>query len=194
MKDYKIVSYLIGLLCLVSVSLQAKEWSIESGLSRVSFISIKKQDIAEVHHFTKVNAILTEREFRLEIPLSSVDTQIEIRDERMKTFLFEVAKFPKLELSAKVTPEQAVNLEVGQSQLVTVNADISLHGVNKSKEVTVMVSRLSENRLQLASFQPILIKASDFDLQIGVTKLKEIARLSSISDAVPVTFVLSLMK
>lgn len=194
MKDYRVSLWFIGLLSCLSMSLQAQEWSIEPAKSRVSFISIKKQDNAEVHHFAKVSGSLESGVFKLTIPLNSVVTNIEIRDERMKNFLFEVAKFPRLELIANVKPEDAVNLKVGQSRLVSLSADLTLHGVSKTIEVEVMVARLAEDRIQVASFKPIVIRAGDFALDVGVAKLKEIASLSSISNAVPVTFVLSLTK
>lgn len=42
------------------------------------------------------------------------------------------------------------------------------------------------------SFQPIIVNANEFDLVAGIDKLREIAGLSSISQAVPVSFVLTL--
>lgn len=194
MKEYKFSFWLLGLLACLSMSLQAHEWSIDPEKSRVSFISIKKLDNAEVHHFDKVSGGLEAGVFTLSIPLNSVVTNIEIRDERMKNFLFEVAKFPRLELEANVNPEDAVNLKVGQSKLVTFSANLTLHGVSKLIETQVMVARLAAEQIQVSSFKPIVIRAGDFGLDVGVAKLQEIARLSSISNAVPVTFVLSLSK
>lgn len=44
----------------------------------------------------------------------------------------------------------------------------------------------------VSSFQPIIINANEFGLVAGVDKLRDIAGLSSISQAVPVSFVLTL--
>lgn len=57
-----------------------------------------------------------------------------------------------------------------------------------------MLTKISDNKLMVSSFQPIIINANEFGLVAGVEKLRDIAGLSSISQAVPVSFVLTLMQ
>ncbi|WP_308873603.1 hypothetical protein [Thiothrix subterranea] len=48
--------------------------------------------------------------------------------------------------------------------------------------------------MQVTTVAPIVLNAADFDLAAGVTALREIAELPSISNAVPVTFFLNFVK
>ncbi len=52
------------------------------------------------------------------------------------------------------------------------------------------ITRLDLDRLMVVSEQPVVVNARDFGLVPGVEALRKIVGLSSISLAVPVTFVL----
>jgi polyisoprenoid-binding protein YceI len=45
---------------LLSTSVMAGDWQVNQDHSRVSFISIKKADVAEVHHFKQVAGSIPE--------------------------------------------------------------------------------------------------------------------------------------
>ncbi len=178
---------------LLSSAAFAADWQIKQGHSKVSFISVKKGDIAEVHDFKKVSGSLTpEGAFNLLINLDSVDTGIEIRDERMQTMLFEVAKYPALTLSSVVNPKLLADLSVGSTLVTQIDGTIELHGKSRQKTFDVLVAKLSDKKMVVSSMSPVIIQASDFDLVEGINKLREVAGLSSISLAVPVSFVLTL--
>jgi len=75
-----------------------------------------------------------------------------------------------------------------------IDGKISLHGKQQTKTFSVILTKVSDNKLMVSSFQPIIVNANEFDLVAGVDKLRDIAGLSSISQAVPVSFVLTLIK
>jgi len=101
-----------ALASLVSFSCAA-QWQVTEQDSRVSFVSVKKGDIAEVHHFKQLNGVLKDDgQFELTIPLMSVATGIDIRDERMQNLLFEVSLFPELKLSSQVDSKIVKELAV----------------------------------------------------------------------------------
>ncbi|PVZ65004.1 YceI family protein [Pelagibaculum spongiae] len=171
----------------------AAQWLVENTESRVSFITTKVENVAEVHRFNQVEGELNEQgTFSLNIPLESVDTAIEIRDQRMRDLLFEIVKFPKLKLSAKIAPGSIEQLAVGDSVSHTIEADVLLHGQKAMVKFDVLISKLTENKILVNSLQPVVINASVFNLYDGVEKLRKIAGLPSVSKAVPVSFVLSL--
>ena len=193
-KDFKMKKWLsvIALGLLSNVAL-AGDWSVNNNQSTVSFISIKKSDIAEVHRFKQVEGTLTEAgKFSLTIDLSSVDTGILIRDERMQGLLFEVAQFPKLTLNASVNPKLLADLHIGEVMTLQVEGEIELHGKKQTKTFNVLVAKLSAKKMVVTSLTPVVVQAGDFDLATGVEKLRDIAGLTSISLAVPVSFVITL--
>ncbi|WP_137227284.1 MULTISPECIES: YceI family protein [Shewanella] len=178
---------------LLSTSVMAGDWQINQDHSRVSFISIKKADIAEVNHFKQIAGSLTDAgAFSLSIDLSSVDTGVEIRDQRLQTVLFEVAQYPKLTLDAIVNPKLLAGLKVGDTLTTQIEATINLHGQKQQKSFEVLVAKLSDKKMVVTSLAPVIVQANEFGLVSGVEKLKEMAGLPSISLAVPVSFVLTL--
>ncbi|ABV87796.1 YceI family protein [Shewanella pealeana] len=187
-------SIIIGLLLLpLSLVASAGTWTVENDSSNVSFISIKKGDIAEVHHFNSVAGTLNDKgQFDFSIALASVATNIDIRDERMDSLLFEVDKYPKLTLKAKVDPKLLANLAIGSVTVATVDAEVALHGKKQKMAFTVSIAKLSDSHMLVASVAPIIVNADSFGMTAGVEKLREVAGLSAISKAVPVSFMLNL--
>ncbi len=167
-------------------------WQLDDQQSRISFISIKKTDIAEVHRFAQIKGSLDKQaKVRVTIDLASVMTQIAIRDQRMKTFLFETNLFPQADFSAQLDQQKLQQIKAGESMIMTVNGLISLHGQQQQVNVEVLVARLNANKLIVSSFQPLIINASTFGLVKGIKKLQALAKLPSISKAVPLSFVLT---
>ncbi|WP_108946328.1 YceI family protein [Shewanella halifaxensis] len=185
-----------GLLLLpLSLMASAQPWKVDSDSSNVSFISIKKGDIAEVHHFKSMAGTFDDKgQFSFSVALASVATNIEIRDERMTSLLFEVDKYPKLTLTASVDPNLVKELAVGSVKVATIDAQVDLHGEKQQMAFTVSIAKLSDTHLLVASVAPVIVNANSFGLTAGVEKLREIAGLSAISKAVPVTFSLNLTK
>ncbi|MCL1144763.1 YceI family protein [Shewanella marinintestina] len=187
-------SIITGLLLLpLSLMASAGTWNVDNTSSNVNFISIKKGDIAEVHHFTSIDGTLNDKgQFNFAVSLASVVTNVEIRDERMGSLLFEVDKYPKLTLTAKVDPNLVKGLAVGAAKVVKVDGEVELHGQKQTMAFTVNIAKLSNTHLLVSSVMPVIVNADSFGLSAGVEKLREIAGLSAISKAVPVSFILNL--
>lgn len=180
-------------LLLAGLGVQAAEWQIDNAQSQLSFVSTKKVNVAEVHHFGMLTGGLSEAgEFDLAIDLESVNTGIDIRDSRMREFLFDVVDFPEANLVARVAPDFVNSLKVGESKASTVDGELSLHGQHQPLSFEVLVTKISETELLVNSAKPLILNVSDFELVQGVEKLRELAGLPSISHAVPVSFYLTL--
>jgi polyisoprenoid-binding protein YceI len=176
-----------------SLNVQASDWVVDNEQSQLSFVSVKKVNIAEVHHFSQLSGGLTEGgEFIMDIELASVNTGIEIRDSRMKEFLFKVTDFPEARLSAQLDTELFESLAVGESAPATVEGNLSLHGQQQMLSFDVLVTKVSAEKLLVVSAQPAILNVADYELTQGVEKLRELAGLPSISQAVPVSFYLTL--
>ncbi|MFY8351505.1 YceI family protein [Pseudoalteromonas sp. SSM20] len=178
-------------LALLAVSFNsAAAWQLQNNSSKVSFVSIKKDTIGEVHHFKTLSGSITDNgDFSVEIDLTTVETNIPIRNERMQNMLFNTKSFAKLSLNAKVNKELA-QLTDGTSNVFSVPATLSLNGVEKSLTIDVFAARTNNDSLLVTAMSPIIINASDFNLDAGVAALQKVAGLPNIARAVPVTFVL----
>lgn len=174
---------------LMSTSLSSyAAWNLDGEKSSVKFVSVKKSSIAEVHEFKKlIGNIADDGVVRLEIDLSSVDTLIPIRDERMKEHLFEVKKYPAASISTTVDIKWLKALKVGEMSSVSVEAELSLHGVSKPLKMKLNAVKTNDGGVFVNSAEPVLVNAETFGMEAGVNKLMELASLPSISTAVPVT-------
>jgi len=179
---------------MTSTGVSATEWVIDNQHSQLNFISTKKVNIAEVHQFNSFQGSLDSKgQFELAIDLLSVDTNITVRDERMTKYLFDVEQFSTATLTAHIDLAILDAIAQGAASVpLEIDANLSLHGKTKVIRLTVIISRLVGAKLAVVSAQPVIVKAEDFALVSGVNKLMELAKLPSISHAVPVSFYLTL--
>jgi len=177
----------LSLLVLLSFSAEAN-WQLSNEQSSVNFISIKKSTVGEVHRFTSLTGSLVKGKANVVIDLSSIDTKIPIRDERMKVMLFEVPQFSKATIDAAIDNSKLESLQDGEYYQTNITLSLSLHGVKKQMSSAVQVVKISNNSILVSSIHPVIIKALDFNLVNGIETLREIAKLPTISTAVPVTF------
>lgn len=189
---YTIKVAFILMIMMAATIVGAAEWVIDPTKSQLNFISTKKINVAEVHKFNNIEGQLnTQGQLEIEIDLMSVDTHIAIRDERIKTFLFEVNKFTTATLRAMIEPSALEAIAEGASERFTVDATLHLHGETQPLVADVIVTRLVGAKLSVVSVTPIILNAGDFSLVAGIDKLTSLAKLPSISHAVPVSFYLT---
>jgi len=166
-------------------------WELDNAGSTLTFVSVKAGDLGEVHRFdTLSGSISRQGAVEVVVDLASVDTLIPIRDQRMRDILFEVTRFPTATLQAAVDAGKLAALLPGQTEAVSVMATLALKSQTLPLTLDVLVARLSETQILVASRQPVIVNAGEAGLVDGVEQLREIAGLPSISKAVPVSFVL----
>jgi polyisoprenoid-binding protein YceI len=168
-------------------------WELDTEQSSLQFISVKNNSVAELHHFKMIHGTMSDNgDVQLEIPLASVETGIEIRNERLKSLLFDIASMPVAQINAKIDQGQVESLLTGQLITQSITFTLSLHGTSQDYEVAMNVVRLRNGDLMATTASPIFLNASDFDLVAGIEKLREIAGLTSIVTTVPVSATLIL--
>ena len=164
---------------------------LDAETSVVQFISSKQTHIFENHHFTSLSGSISENsEATLVIKLDSVETGIEIRNERVRELLFEVASHHNAVIKLPVNLSELNKQIIGTSQKKDVLASLNLHGVTADIDTQLVVTKLSESKIMVQNAYPVLIKAGDYKLTAGIDSLKNIANLDVISYTVPVNFTL----
>ena len=166
------------------------DWQVGPG-SQLQFVSIKNNTIGEVSHFETLAGSVTDAgEVEVRVALDSVETNIGIRNERMKQLLFEVGLFPEAKITAQLAPSV---VSATQNQTVETTLVIDLHGQVVNRTATLQVAP-NEKGLSVVSVAPILLTASEFGLESGVAALQSIAGLDAISRVIPVTVRLQLVR
>lgn len=173
-------------------ALNEGSWALDAEASSLSFVSVKAGDVGEAHGFSSLaGSVSPAGKATLTIDLASVDTGIDIRNERMREFLFDVATYPQATVTAQVDPAAFAALKVGESLDQKLDASLELRGIQTAVEAEVTVLRAGPDRVVVSTARPIIIDAGVIELTDGLAKLQELAGLPSISTAVPVTFALS---
>jgi polyisoprenoid-binding protein YceI len=183
----KILPNCVVALTLLSTAALA-DWKVDSEQSKVFFISTKNLNISEVHSFNRIDGQLSsDGQFSADISLSSVETGIDIRNQRMRDMLFKVDLFPKANISATL-PKAIMGLAKGESMHTELPATLTLMGASKALNLDLIVSKTNDGKYMVSSAKPVLLGASELGLQEGVEALQKIAGLTSIGLTVPVTF------
>ena len=124
----------------------------------------------------------------VEIDLATVETKVDIRNERMRDVFFQVADYPTAIVTAQIDPAAFEALGVGQSITQPLEATLNVKGVEAPIGTQVAVTRTSENGVLVTSVEPVIVYADALELTEGLAQLQALAGLSSITPVVPVSF------
>jgi len=182
----------LSLSCLAAANLAFADWQLVNDKSQLSFVSIKKGSVAESHQFTQLGGQLSDQgALTINVNLASAETLIPIRNERLTKFVFETVTFPQAVLTANLKEQLADIKTPGTRLLKGIDAKLNFHGHDKALKIDVMVTRLKNGDLSVASLSPVIIKGKDFSIIEGIETLQKLAGLPSIATAIPVTFALT---
>jgi polyisoprenoid-binding protein YceI len=180
---------------LLFAPLAQADWQLVNANSRLSFMSIKKGEIAEQHYFKQLQGTVDAAgQVKIDIDLATVDTKIPIRDERMRNDFFETKQYPKASLSGQFDMAKLAALPVGESAVHSVQFNLDLHGIKRGVFGDIVLARLAADKILVTSHEPFVLGVRDFNLAAGLDKLREIAGLPSISPTVPVSFALTFVE
>ena len=135
---------LILLLLLTSPASVLADWTLDNDDSSLTYVTTKANAAAEVNHFEYMSGSIDESgDALLEIDLNSVNTLVEIRDERMRDILFETANWPTATATMKVDMSDISSLGVGKTTAVTGEAILNMRDAEVSLTASLLVVRLA---------------------------------------------------
>lgn len=170
-------------------------WVVDPAASHLAYVSLKAGEFAENNHFQKMSGTVgADGAARIAIDLASVNTGVEIRDERMRNIFFQVADFPSAIVTAQLDPASLADLAVGSTIVRPLDATVSLKGMEANIAAQVQIARVSDDRVLATTTTPIIITTDMFGLTDELGELRALAQLPSISPAVPVTFTIAFQR
>jgi len=185
MKTVKTIALVGAVSCMGSVAL-AGGWTLNPDVSNVSFGSIKNDYVGESHSFNDISGQVDEAGMvTLNIGLSSVATNIDIRDERMVEFVFD--KATSATVTAQVDMDAMTAMDVGQSTVTDAVGKLTLLGQEVELDSKLFVMRLSEDQVLVTTDGMAMLSTEDAGINAGIDKLQELASLDSITRVSPVT-------
>jgi len=161
-------------------------WKLMPEASKIAFGSVKKDAVGESHHFTGLSGTVSEDgDVTISIELASVETWIDIRNERIFEHVFH--KMPTATLSASLDMEKLLALPVGESMIDSVNGTLDLMGTAVAVQTDMFIIRLAENKVLVTTDEMTWLSTEELGVDGGVSKLMELAKLPSITRATPLT-------
>jgi len=166
---------------------QAESWTLSNDDSLIAYGSIKKDTIGEVNTFGALSGTVdAEGKVSIEIDLTSVETYIDIRNERMVEHVFG-ADNPTATLTTQVDAGTLEAMKPGDTDTLDTEAVLSLAGNDVPLEATLFVARLTDGRALVTTDAMIMLSMADLGFDDGITKLMELAKLPGITRVSPVT-------
>ena len=164
----------------------ADGWTLDGASSNLSFGSIKSEYASESHSFKQLTGSVSESgAVEIIVDLTSVDTNIDIRNERMIEYVFKAAKTATIK--AQIDMDALNALSVGDSKIMEVTGTVNVVGTEVELDADMFVMRTAENSAMVASNGLVFLDVEEAGLNAGVDKLMELAGLESITRSSPVT-------
>lgn len=186
---------LIGASCsilLISSAAHA-DWTLNNDESSFYYVTSKAGAISEINTFHGLTGTIADNgRATLDVSLASVDTMIELRDERVRNTLFKLSEFLPETAAAAVAvtvDARALNaMKAGETMQGTYETNVSILDVTQTVSADLAVTRLRGGGLLIHNVKPLIINAQAFGLSDGVEELRKIANLPSINNNVVVDF------
>jgi cytochrome c2 len=161
-------------------------WTLNADSSKLAFGSVKKDTVGEVHSFGQISGTVgADGTTVVEIDLTSVQTNIDIRNERFGEHVFKGATTATL--NTMIDMDAMAAMAVGDSEVIDVEAVLSFLGADVEIEAELFVARLSETSVMVTTNDMIFVGTEDLGISAGVDKLMELAKLPGITRTTPVT-------
>lgn len=171
------------------------DWNLVESSSNISYGTIKNDMIGESNTFKNVSGSLNDDgHIDISIDLASVDTQIEIRDGRMRDIVFDVAKNATAKLTGDMNLQAHNDQAIGTSRVIEATIGLELVGEKVEHDVNLVVTRLAENKVLVTPHGVMFLDVDDYNLVSAIEKLREIAGLDTIATVVPMSFYLTFEK
>lgn len=182
---------LIAASLLLAASAANADWQLDAAASSLYYVTSKASAVSEVNSFaTLAGAIDAQGNATLGIDLASVQTAIEIRDQRMREIVFQTTQFPQATVSLQVDTAALDAMAAGSSMTANYTASVELHGVSQELALDLSIIKLDADNIQVQNARPLIVAAGSFGLAEAVEQLREIAGLPAINPNVVVDFTL----
>lgn len=163
-------------------------WTLDPEASRIAFMSIKGGEIAEVHTFRTISGTVgADGAAEISVNLDSVETNVEIRNTRMREMLFHTDVHPTATARTNIDLAALKALPVGGRMELALPFRLDFHGVEADVTADMFVTRVGAGKVLVESAGPLIVEASAYGLEAGVDALREVAGLPSIAPLAPVT-------
>ncbi|QHQ35469.1 YceI family protein [Algicella marina] len=162
-------------------------WVLDAETSKVAYGSIKKDRIGEVNHFGTLAGTVDDTGLvRVEIDLASVETYVDIRNERMREHVFGAT--PVAVLTSQIDLEALEAMAPGDTAIVDVDGMLAFVSAEVEIYTEAFVARLADGKALVTTDGMIMLGTEELAIDGAIDTLMGLADLPGITRVAPVTF------
>ncbi|CCN81615.1 conserved hypothetical protein [Vibrio nigripulchritudo SFn27] len=165
---------LLSFMALAPISAQAvhQHYVLDPKVSSVNFSTIKLQYFLEPAKFEVISGnINADGEFKIDIDLSSVDTGVKIRNQRVSDLFFKTDEYPKAMLTGTIDLAEVSALT--EPTIKEVKGKLEFYGSSKSVKMSLLVVNTPQY-IAVSTVSPVVVNAVSFG--VPNTNLEELAK------------------
>lgn len=161
-------------------------WQLVPDDSIVAYGSIKANVAGEVNSFDSIDgAIAADGKAMINIDLTSVNTMVDIRNQRMIKHVF--GDSAKAVLSTQLDMAAINELAVGDTTVLEVEGVLSFLGQNIDVDTNFFVAKLTDSKILASTESMVMMQTEELGVNAGIDKLMELAKLPSITRVSPIS-------
>lgn len=153
-------------------------WTLDAAASELRFMSIKKGNLAETNKFATISGLITQDgKAQIRVLMDSVDTNVDLRNVRMRFLFFETFLHPEATITVNLDPAQLIDLHNTRRKMIEVEYTAAVHGVTVTKTAEIAVTLINNDRVAISTTTPIAVTLAEHNLEAGRQKLQEAANV-----------------
>ena len=165
------------------------DWRLLPASASFTIGTTKNKTITEIHRFSKLEGFVqSDGTAVVTVNLLSVDTGIEIRDQRMQAMLFSTTA--NAVYKTKLDIEIFRKMGIGQSKEFRLDGVLELGGRQMPLPLTTRITRQESGNYQVTTISANEIDVGMFGFSDGIEQLRAVANLKVISPIVTFEFTL----
>lgn len=171
----------------------AKTLKLDQSKSHLMFHVIKDDTVTVRGKMYASGTLGKDGKLSLTVDLNSIDSQLEPRDNNIKTAFFEVAKpnFAKAGVELSLTRETLEALKKKEPFVQEVTGSLTLHGTKANFTAKAFLSPGKNGGLRVVSQQPVEIHMDTWGLGANLTALMKLCGHRNVAKPAQVTYDLS---
>jgi polyisoprenoid-binding protein YceI len=174
-------------------------WHVDNHESTLNFVTAKAAaagagGIEEVQSFKQITGTLQDDgALAFNVDLASVETNIPLRNDRLKDLLFKVAKHPEAQFKAAIDVRDLSDVLRSRGVAdIELTGQLTIAGQTRPLAASLRVVNVGEKEMLVSTRMPIMVNLEDYGLHDGVEALRVAANLNMVASAAPVSFSLML--
>jgi hypothetical protein len=161
-------------------------WQLVPEESQIAYGSIKANVAGEVNTFKNIDgAIAADGLAMISIDLASVETNVDVRNQRMIKYIF--GDNTKAVLTTQIDMTKIQSLKVGDTTELDVEGVLSFLGQEVDVDTRFFIVKLSDTRVMASSESMIMMPTEELGINAGIDTLMALAKLPSITRVTPIT-------